>query len=927
MIIEALTAYSAVKITWETLEILHLLHVGHETGVHGYRAGNFIIDAVQQRVQKRKYEKDRLLKLVHEAKTDYDFHAIGTVDQTITAQAYLNLLNESLGILNDVKRYFRKTHRSLEKMVNALKDEKEQEFSSQLSKFRDNLKSFKDELNRFSMKIKPPDRKNLYIADISKGTNSIEKFNAYLESIDECFRELKETKEKIAVLFKNDFRDTKDSPSEASSSSALSFEKLNQRISGCMAEPELIEETMQKILPKNSELAVLCTEIAQISTAFKKNDNTDNEQTNLWSNDPNWLPLLTEEKQIEAGQRIFLHAMNETEHRGKIKLRIAEIFLYQYVSKYDLNQVTIKLLSQRLARLLIAEQIKKCDKLIEFLNNLTEGAILPEHDLDGLIDWLKITRKIVNSVEHWRKILVPPFSLSKYHIESLRPKLETLLPDENIDSMIKEYRASYWGAIREKSDQLIQFPVSFKTKIIPDDRSQRDKQFFKDSNLVTPLMDKLSKMLINELKALKEELYDKKELLEEDIIVVRAEEKKIRNGIKNLEHENGVRRIKESHRYISSIDEFCNRLFPYLYRPETVSEAEKERKVPTVDDLIQVIYRGVDLHGVCKFKGNPNSNTHLVLDYFYPEQPEDSKLEAFAYAASKCRINAQPLLNLHSYSTDPRLAIENGNAKNSSLNPLLVIILKNGEKLSVPANSMALNNISPTVKEETETFFNQLGDYYNLSYMRLKPGLQKELPLREKFKLLIQGLFNFGQKIREDRFESVQIIMGKLHAVVSAEDILSINKAISDFKKNYADMYKAAKRTFNSTLYDLVGKAINGCISEMHCLSEEEQKQLELEVEKAKVESLQANLDVMKKEKEVLEDQLKKSEDQRKKDKKAMEDRQERYNEATEARLKKFEVRLNELSTPSTQQQQASTPPASDTETPGSSNNTHLFRH
>ena len=57
MIIEALTAYSAVKITWETLEILHLLHVGHETGVHGYRAGNFIIDAVQQRVQKRKYEK------------------------------------------------------------------------------------------------------------------------------------------------------------------------------------------------------------------------------------------------------------------------------------------------------------------------------------------------------------------------------------------------------------------------------------------------------------------------------------------------------------------------------------------------------------------------------------------------------------------------------------------------------------------------------------------------------------------------------------------------------------------------------------------------------------------------------------------------------------------------------------------------------
>jgi len=448
MIIEALTAYSAVKIMWETLEILHLLHVGHETGMQGYRAGNFIIDAVQQRAQERKYEKDRLLKLVDEAKTDYDFQATGSVNQTIEkqnkkAQAYLNLLNESLGVLNDAKRYFLETHRSLERMVSALKSKNEQEFSSQLSNFKNNLKSFKSELNRFSLKIKPPDRKNLYIADISKGTNSIEEFNAYLESIDECFCELKETKEKIAVLFENDFRDTNDSLPEASLSSALSFEELNQRISGYMAEPALIEETMQKILPKNLELANLCTEIAQISTAFKKIDNTDNEQVNLWNNDPRWSPLLTEEKQIEAGQRIFLHAMNETEHRRKIKSRIAKIFLYQYVSKYDLNQVTIKLLSQRLANLLITEQIKKCDKLIEFLNNLTEGAILPEHDLDGLIDWLKITRKIVNSVEHWRKILVSPFNLSKYHIELLRPKLETLLPDENIYSMIKEYQASW----------------------------------------------------------------------------------------------------------------------------------------------------------------------------------------------------------------------------------------------------------------------------------------------------------------------------------------------------------------------------------------------------------------------------------------------------------------------------------------------------
>lgn len=41
----------------------------------------------------------------------------------------------------------------------------------------------------------------------------------------------------------------------------------------------------------------------------------------------------------------------------------------------------------------------------------------------------------------------------------------------------------------------------------------------------------------------------------------------------------------------------------------------------------------------------------------------------------------------------------------------------------------------------------------------------------------------------------------------------------------------------------------------------------------------------------------------------------------------KFESKLDKLFSPSTQQQQASTPSASDTEMPGSSNSTHLFRH
>ena len=926
MIIEALTAFSAVKITWEMLEILHLVRVGHETAIDACRGGNSFINFRQKKLQEMAYKKDPLLRFVHEAKTDYDFQATGDAEKAFQkvskrAQTYLDLLNKSLGILNNAKRYFLETHRSLEKMVNALKAKEEQEFSSQLSKFGSNLKSFKDAFNQFSLKIKPPVRKNLYIADISKGTNSIGEFNAYLKSIDACFRELKETKEKMAILFESDFR-----VSEASSSSALSFEKLKQRISGCMAEPELIEETMQKVLPKNSELAGLCTEIAQISTAFKKNDNTDNEQTNLWSDDPNWLPLLTKEKQIETGQRIFLHAMNDTNYPGKEKSKIAQIFLRQHVFEHELNQVTIDLLSQELANSLIVEQIKKCGKFIQFLSKLTQGRSSRAHDPYGLLEWLKRTRHIENSVECLIKLLVSPYCLGQYHIESLQPKLEILLPRENTEALIKKYRASHWGTIREKSDQLIQLPASFKTKIIMNDRFQKDDQS-EESNIVSSVMSKLSEALIIDIKTLEAALYEKKAGLDANIVELRDQEKAARDKKENLAHENGVGRIKESHRYIASIDHPSNNLYPYLYHPKTINEAEKERQVPTVDDLLQVIYRGVDLHGICKCKGNPDSRSNLLLDYFYPEQENDSRMEAFVYASRECQVNAWPLFQLFSYPTQPLLAIENGK------NPSLVIILRNTKKISVPAHSIALNNISPKAKEETETFIKQLDDYYNLSFMRLRPGLRNELALVEKFKLLFQGLFNLGQEIREERFESVQIIIGKLHAIVSAEDIKSINQAIDDLKKSYEERIKQAKSIYNSTLYTVMQKAMNGCILDMRCLSEAEQKQLKLEEEKSQfkeeVETLKETVETVQQENKDLQDQLEKtetqlkeSEEQRVKDKEAMEKQRVKDKEAMEAQMKELRELIN-LHKP---QQAASSSVESDADMPKSSNNAHFFR-
>lgn len=639
-------------------------------------------------------------------------------------------------------------------------------------------------------------------------------------------------------------------------------------------------------------------------------------------------------------------------YSGTEKLTLAQIFLKQHVSQHELNQMTIELLSHRLATLLIVEQIKKCEKLIQFLSQLTEGAVLPEHDPYELLEWLKVTRQTVNSVECWIRILVSPYCLSKYHIELLPSKLRSLLPYENTDELIEQYRSSHWGTIREKSDRLLQFPESFKTKIPPHERFQDDEQS-KDSNCVTSLMSKLSKMLINELQALKQEvLLKNRKDLNDVISILSKKENEARNRIKNLEHDNGVWRIKEAHRYIFSVEHSTNNLNSYLLNPKVINnELEKERRVPTVNDLMQVIYRGVNLNEVCKCKGDSNSNTNLVLDYFYPEQQEDFKIEAFTYAVSHCQINAWPLIHLCSNNKSLR-AIENGNKdeKKSSLNPALLIILKDSKKISVPSNSIVLNNVSPTVKEKTEIFINQLGNYYNLSYMRLKPNLRKELPLIEKFKLLTQSLFNVGQKMREERFESVRIIMGNLEAVVSAETIKSINDAIEALKENYKNRYKIAQRKYNSTLFTLTEKAINGCISEMNCLSESEREQLELEQEKAKVESLQESLNTVTLEKETLDVQLSEVKAKRAQDKadseaklKVLEAERMQDKADSEARLAdseanlkaleaNFEARLKALETrlsaDSSQQQVTSTPAPTLTEDQaGSSNNVLFFKH
>lgn len=74
MIIEAITAFTSVKIVWESLEIFHMAHVGHLTGKAVYKGGGSIIKrAIQHQQIKWQDKQYPALKLERETETLYDF--------------------------------------------------------------------------------------------------------------------------------------------------------------------------------------------------------------------------------------------------------------------------------------------------------------------------------------------------------------------------------------------------------------------------------------------------------------------------------------------------------------------------------------------------------------------------------------------------------------------------------------------------------------------------------------------------------------------------------------------------------------------------------------------------------------------------------------------------------------------------------------
>lgn len=773
MVIETVTAVAVVKTGKEILEILHLLHVGHLTGHASYKKGSSFILALEQKYQRWLDQKNPIRQLKRGAQTLYDYQDVGTQEEIESqAEGYLNTLQKSIKKLEKAQKYFLSINTTLIELIKSLQDNNNHQCQLQLLTLETNFKFFIDKLDGFLDLIAPPvSRERLYIADLLSETKIIERFNKYLKRIRENVDLLGKTEQLIANQFQQGFNSGHTLLPAIISSSVHPFEQFQQ-------------------------------DIKQYLDLLKI------ERTNPLENNPNWFRLMTEAEQIEVGQRIFLHAMDVEESDEDEKLLIAQIFLRKFVSKHLVKQMEVDELAYEMAGSLRIWQIKKCKQLIRFLITLERRQPMPDQDMDGLLAWLKTKRTEQNPIELFTEILVSPCLFSNCNLESAQTKLNSLFPDQDLDELIEKHQNGLWGSIWEKSDLLIQLPKSFKTKILEDDCQKEDSPLQKPT-IVSTMMRKLATALIGDLKQLQIELMKGKFSYSNE--QARACDEKIEafEMQKKEEHDAGVERIKQAKARITIISSFASSLFPYLYKTKKINQEAQKLRVPTIDDLSHIIYRGVGSNGVCLWKDNSKtfSQSNQLVHHFLPDQAKDSKTKAWLYARDECQVNRVALFSDLFSSTDLILspAVKN--------NLSVQAILRDNKQLAITAHSKALSGLTPETVQNTETVFQELKNYYVLALVRVHPEYQKELSFKNQVECVVKNFCKSTQKTGKERLKSAEIFVGDLCVVFSAEDPNAMSQALDDFNKNYEERFKKEKKVDHSVLYSIIKKMIEGPLS------------------------------------------------------------------------------------------------------------------
>ncbi|WP_218813335.1 hypothetical protein [Rickettsiella endosymbiont of Dermanyssus gallinae] len=840
-------AFMMLKILWETLEGLHLAHVAHIAGKAGYKGGSHIKHAIQQRCQEWEDKKNPDKSLERKAETSYDFQTVGNTSLNgihKQAEDYLVNLEGSVRNLDKAKKYFVDIHSTLTDITKDLESNDSRKCPSYLLSLQNNLERFKAEFSKFLSSIEPPPRQLLYIAGLNK-IKVIERYNSSLIDIKNYIKRLEEIEQAIAN-----------------------------------------SEIMRAPSTNNAELISIYADIVLAYAKFQQIDIT--KLNDPFDGKPSWSPLLIEEKEIEeVGQRIFLHAMHEAENSKKEKLLIAEIFLRKPISQHEMKQMEVDHLVYEMASKLRGWQIKKCDELLQFLSELKEGTALPKHDRNGLLAWLQANEKKQSSLQLLKEILVEPCSFSQCSMgnesdKSAESKLKKLLSIENSEKLIKEHLASHWSTIWEKNDTLIQLPSSFNTKIYPSHRMELDNALERPY-VVSAVMHKLAKALMVDIQYLKEELADNKDFYAGMDTTWVNKQTELCEAQKNQTHEGGVARIKKSQTRMPAINSLSSSLYPYLYRSETFNQEDKKRQVPTVDDLLQVIYFGIDPNGVCQWEPPyPTiSQNNQLMYYFMPTQEQnDSKTDAWVYAYKICQAdrisvlshlflvpqNSLAIIEKHKLVSD--IAIKNG----LSVQVIQATSKDSNKTLSINTNSKALRSVTPKMAQEIESLFNQLQNYYVLALVRMELEYLSLLPFLRRFKFKFDNFLKSNDEIGKERLASAKIYVSDLCAVLSEERVELINQALVDLEARYASRAKDARSKYNGhkgELYTIMEKLMNGPIAaikeQMKALEppiDEQQKQenaVVVDKEDEEKETIQARGEEVLKEKDAEIERLKAS--------------------------------------------------------------------
>ena len=879
MIIEAVTVVTVVETGREILEILHLLHVGHMTGQASYKKGDAVIQSLAEKYQNWLDQKRPDRQLMREASTLYDFDASSNDQEKVKdeAEKYLTKLKDSVKASKKAQKYFLRLNTTLIQLVSALKSNNNIQCEVLLSELRANLNSFKDKLEDFLDLIEPPPRGILYLADLLQKKDKegvIKRFNKDLKKITNYIELLDEKKQHIANRIKEGFEAIHTSLPSTSSSTAQPFEQS----------PQNIEEYI---------------------------DFLKTEQANPLEANPNWFPLLTADEQIAAGQRIFLHAMDEPKNNEDEKLLIAQIFLRKPVPQQVMKQNDVNMQAYEIAGILLEWQIKKCGELIDFLKNLKQGERLPNYDRDGLREWLETKKANQNSIALFKEILVLPCCLSECSPESAHEKLDKLLLDENPHELIQKHQDSHWGAIWEKNDSLIQLPPSFQTNILPRHRKQ-DCQL-EDSNIVSSVMQELATKLITDLECLKTALEKNIRPYSEEFGRALLEKTKASDIQKNDEHAVGVARIKDAARRTIIISSPRSSLFPYLYQANTINEEDKKRQVPTLDDLSQIIYIGLDPKGVCKWKAiSPTSSqTNQLSHYFYPDKKNDSRKKAWLYAYIGCQLNIAPLLSHLFSNIDRPLPLTNTPESDAAIKNELSIqaIVEDPNKVLSLTDSKALSGLTPKTVEETQTVYQEFQDYHKLALVRMNPEYRNKLSFKQQLECLFKNFFKFSKKVGEERLLTVQIIIGDFSTVLSAEQITDIKAALETLKENCKNRREEAKPNSRSSLYKLINKLLNGPAEKITNQLNGHLEKTTTDSELTAQQTVAAAVDVAQKK---IEEANKKTEDERKEKEaaQAREEQERNEKEAAQAEVERLNALLAALQPAVVEEPQAQPQPA-----------------